>query len=53
MFGEARTLDSEYFRPIEIYLSAGLFYSAIATVVFIVLRMVERKLRIPGLEKVR
>ena len=53
IFGVARTFNSLNFRPIEIFITAGLFYAAIATVFFVGLRMLERKLRIPGLEKAR
>ena len=53
IFGVARTFNSLNFRPIEIFLTAGLVYAAIATVFFVALRMLERKLRIPGLEKAR
>lgn len=53
IFGVARTFNSLNFRPLEIFLTAGLFYAAIATVCFVGLRLLERKLRIPGLEKAR
>lgn len=53
IFGVARTFNSLNFRPIEIFLTAGLFYAAIATVCFVGLRILERKLSIPGLEKAR
>jgi len=50
MFGVARTFNSLEFRPIEIFLTAGLLYAALATVCFVGFRMIERRLRIPGLE---
>lgn len=53
MFAVARTFNSLEFRPIEIFLSAGLVYAAIATVCFAGFRMLERRLRIPGLEMAR
>jgi polar amino acid transport system permease protein len=53
MFAVARTFNSLHFRPIEIFLTAGLIYAAIATVCFVGFRIVERKLRIPGLEAAR
>jgi polar amino acid transport system permease protein len=53
MFGVARTFNSLNFRPIEIFLTAGLMYAAIATVCFVGFRLLERKLRVPGLEAVR
>jgi polar amino acid transport system permease protein len=53
MFGVARTFNSLNFRPIEIFLTAGLIYAAIATVCFVGFRTLERKLRIPGLEAAR
>jgi polar amino acid transport system permease protein len=53
MFSVSRTFNSLNFRPIEIFLSAGLLYAAIATVCFVGFRLLERKLRIPGLEAAR
>jgi ABC-type amino acid transport system permease subunit len=53
MFAVARTFNSLEFRPIEIFLSAGLVYAAIATVCFAGFRILERRLRIPGLEMAR
>jgi polar amino acid transport system permease protein len=53
IFGVARTFNSLNFRPIEIFLSAGLVYAAIATVCFVGFRLLERRVRIPGLEVVR
>ena len=53
MFGVARTFNSLEFRPIEIFLSAGLVYAAIAAVFFAGLRVIERRFRIPGLEIAR
>ncbi len=53
MFAVARTFNSLNFRPIEIFLTAGLIYAAMATVCFLGFRTLERKLRIPGLEVAR
>jgi polar amino acid transport system permease protein len=53
MFSVSRTFNSLNFRPIEIFLSAGLVYAAIATVCFVGFRLLERKLRIPGVEAAR
>jgi polar amino acid transport system permease protein len=53
IFAVARTFNSLNFRPIEIFLTAGLIYAAIATVCFAGFRIVERKFRIPGLEAAR
>ena len=53
IFSVARTFNSLYFMPIEIFLSAGLVYAAISTVCFGGFRLLERKLRIPGLEAAR
>jgi polar amino acid transport system permease protein len=53
MFGVARTFNSLEFRPIEIFLTTGLLYAAIATVFFVGFRMLERRFRIPGLEITR
>lgn len=53
IFGVARTFNSLNFRPIEIFLAAGLVYAAIATVCFLGFRLLERRLRIPGLGATR
>ncbi len=53
IFAVARTFNSLNFRPIEIFLTAGLIYAAMATVCFLGFRTLERKLRIPGLEVAR
>lgn len=53
IFGVARTFNSLNFRPMEIFLTAGLMYAAMATVCFFGFRTLERKLRIPGLEVAR
>jgi len=53
IFAVARSYNSLEFRPIEIFLTAGLIYAAMATVCFAGFRTLERKLRIPGLEVAR
>jgi polar amino acid transport system permease protein len=53
IFAVARSFNSLEFRPIEIFLTAGLIYAAMATTCFAGFRMLERKLRIPGLEVAR
>jgi len=53
MFGVARTFNSLNFRPIEIFFTAGLVYAAIATVCFVGFRLLERRVRIPGVEAAR
>ena len=53
IFAVARSFNSLEFKPIEIFLTAGLIYAAMATVCFAGFRTVERKLRIPGLEVAR
>jgi ABC-type amino acid transport system permease subunit len=53
IFAVARSFNSLEFKPIEIFLTAGLIYAAMATVCFAGFRIVERKLRIPGLEVAR
>jgi len=50
IFAVARSFNSLQFKPIEIFLTAGLIYAVIATVCFLGFRTLERKLRIPGLE---
>lgn len=53
MFAVARTFNSLEFKPIEIFMSAGLIYAAMATVCLIGFRMLENRLKIPGLEMAR
>jgi len=53
MFAVARSFNSLEFKPIEIFLSAGLIYAAIATVSFMAFRMLESRMKIPGLELAR
>jgi polar amino acid transport system permease protein len=53
IFAVARSFNSLEFRPIEIFLTAGLIYAAMATVCFVGFKMVENKYRIPGLEVAR
>jgi len=53
MFAVARSFNSLQFRPLEIFLTAGLIYAAMATVCFAGFKMLENKYRIPGLEAAR
>lgn len=53
IFAVARSFNSLEFRPIEIFLTAGLIYAAMATVCLVGFKMVEKKYRIPGLEVAR
>jgi len=53
MFSISRTVNSLEFRPIEIFLTAGLFYAAMATFSATGLKRLESKLKIPGLEVTR
>jgi polar amino acid transport system permease protein len=53
IFAVARSFNSLEFRPIEIFLTAGSIYAAMATVCFAGFRTLERKLAIPGLEPTR
>lgn len=53
IFAVARHFNSLQFRPIEIFLTAGLIYASMATACLAGFRMLERKLRIPGLEVAR
>lgn len=53
IFAVARSFNSLEFRPIEIFLTAGLIYAAMATVCLVGFKMVENKYRIPGLEVAR
>ena len=50
IFAVARHFNSLQFRPIEIFLTAGLIYASMATVATTVFRIIENKLRIPGME---
>lgn len=53
IFAVARSFNSLQFRPIEIFLAAGLIYAAMATVCLTGFKILENKLRIPGLEIAR
>lgn len=53
IFAVARSFNSLEFRPIEIFLTAGLIYAAMATVCLVGFKVVEKKYRIPGLEVAR
>ena len=53
IFAIARSENSLRFRPIEIFLTAGLIYASMATVATTGFKIIENKLRIPGLEVAR
>ncbi len=53
IFAVARSFNSLRFRPIEIFLTAGLIYAAMATVCLTGFKLLEGKLRIPGIEVAR
>ncbi|MFQ6124249.1 MAG: amino acid ABC transporter permease [Candidatus Heimdallarchaeota archaeon] len=50
IFAVARHFNSLHFRPIQIFLTAGLIYAAMATVATVVFRLIENKFKIPGFE---
>ena len=53
IFAVSRHFNSLHFRPIEIFLIAGLLYAAMATIATVVFKLIENKFRIPGFEVVR
>ncbi|MFQ5820707.1 MAG: amino acid ABC transporter permease [Candidatus Heimdallarchaeota archaeon] len=53
IFAVSRHFNSLHFRPIQIFLTAGLIYAAMATIAAVVFRLIENKFRIPGFEIVR
>lgn len=53
IFAVARHFNSLRFRPIEIFLTAGLIYASMATVATTGFKILENKLRIPGLKVAR
>ena len=52
IFNNARHFNSLYFRPIETFMTAALIYGAMTTIAAVSLRMLENKVKIPGLEAV-
>lgn len=50
IFAVSKSFNSIYFRPMEIFLTAAIIYIVMNTVATIAFRLVEDKLRIPGLE---
>lgn len=50
IFAISKSFNSIYFRPIEIFLTAAAIYIIMNTIATIAFRLVENKLRIPGLE---
>lgn len=49
LMGQAKILASRYFAPIQIYLIVALFYIALVGVAYLILTLIERRVRIPGL----
>jgi polar amino acid transport system permease protein len=52
IFNYARNINSLYFRPIETFGTAALIYGGMTTFAAVSLRMLEKKVKIPGLEAV-
>jgi len=50
MFAVAKTFNSLWFRPIEIFLTLAIIYLAMTTAATIGFKWLENKLRIPGVE---
>ncbi|GIW01199.1 amino acid ABC transporter permease [Roseiflexus sp.] len=49
LMGQAKILASRYFAPIQIYLIVAVFYIALVGIAYLILTMIERRVRIPGL----
>lgn len=49
LMGQAKILASRYFAPIQIYLIVAVFYIALVGVAYLILTLIERRVRIPGL----
>ncbi len=49
LMGQAKILASRYFAPIQIYLIVAVFYIALVGVAYLILTLIERRARIPGL----
>ncbi|OYT50772.1 MAG: hypothetical protein B6U73_03280 [Desulfurococcales archaeon ex4484_204] len=50
MFSVSKRFNSLYFRPVEIFFTAAIIYLAMTTAATIGFKLLENKLRIPGLE---
>ncbi len=49
LMGQAKILASRYFAPIQIYLIVAVFYIVLVGIAYLILTMIERRVRIPGL----
>ncbi|MFQ3632130.1 amino acid ABC transporter permease [Roseiflexus sp.] len=49
LMGQAKILASRYFAPIQIYLIVAVFYIVLVGIAYLILTLIERRLRIPGL----
>ncbi len=49
LMGQAKILASRYFAPIQIYLIVAVFYIVLVGIAYLILSLIERRLRIPGL----
>jgi polar amino acid transport system permease protein len=47
---QAKVLASKYFNPIQSYLAVGVFYVALVGIMTLIMRYIEFKSRVPGLE---
>lgn len=49
LMGQAKILASRYFAPIQIYLIVAVFYIVLVGIAYLILTLIERRVRIPGL----
>ena len=49
LMGQAKNLSSKFFQPIPIYLTAAVFYLVLVGITYFALRILERRLQVPGL----
>jgi polar amino acid transport system permease protein len=49
LMGQAKILASRYFAPIQIYLIVAVFYIVLVGIAYLILTLIERRTRIPGL----
>jgi len=49
LMGQAKNLSSKFFQPIPIYLTAAVFYLVLVGITYFALRLLERRLQVPGL----
>ena len=50
MFSVEKTFNSEWFMPIEIFMTLAVIYLAMTTAATVGFKWIENKLRVPGLE---